>query len=46
MSFYRSGINDKDHDAASKPLGDRHVQHNPRIADGPEVFFRLENGML
>jgi predicted SnoaL-like aldol condensation-catalyzing enzyme len=34
--FYDKAINQKDFDAASKYLGPRYVQHNPRAADGPE----------
>ncbi|MFK0173810.1 ester cyclase [Streptomyces sp. NPDC090306] len=38
LAFYQAAINDKDHDAASKLLSHRYLQHNPRIADGPEGF--------
>jgi predicted SnoaL-like aldol condensation-catalyzing enzyme len=34
--FYDLAINKKDFEAASKFLGPRYVQHNPRAADGPE----------
>lgn len=34
--FYDLAINKKDFDAASKFIGPRYVQHNPRAADGPE----------
>jgi predicted SnoaL-like aldol condensation-catalyzing enzyme len=36
LAFYEAGINNKDFDAASKFIGQRYVQHNPNIADGPE----------
>ncbi|GAA2088051.1 nuclear transport factor 2 family protein [Kitasatospora saccharophila] len=36
LAFYRAAIDDKDHAAAAALLGDRYVQHNPRIADGAE----------
>ncbi len=38
LAFYEAGINDKDFEAASKLIGDRYVQHNPRIADGIDGF--------
>lgn len=38
LAFYQAAINDKDHDAASKLLSHRYIQHNPRIADGHEGF--------
>jgi predicted SnoaL-like aldol condensation-catalyzing enzyme len=34
--FYDLAINQKNFEAASKFLGPRYVQHNPRAADGPE----------
>jgi predicted SnoaL-like aldol condensation-catalyzing enzyme len=36
VEFYDLAINKKDFEAASKFLGPRYVQHNPRAADGPE----------
>jgi predicted SnoaL-like aldol condensation-catalyzing enzyme len=36
LEFYDLAINKKDFDAASKFIGPRYVQHNPRAADGPE----------
>jgi predicted SnoaL-like aldol condensation-catalyzing enzyme len=38
LTFYEVGLNQKDFEAASKLIGDRYVQHNPRIADGIEGF--------
>lgn len=34
--FYEKALNDKDFEAASKYLGPKYVQHNPRAADGAE----------
>ncbi|GIL26464.1 nuclear transport factor 2 family protein [Actinocatenispora comari] len=34
LAFYEAAINRKDADAAVRLVGDRYVQHNPRIADG------------
>ena len=34
--FYEAAINKKDFEAASKYLGAKYVQHNPRAADGAE----------
>ena len=36
LQLYEAAINRKDFDAASKFLGPRYIQHNPRAADGPE----------
>ena len=36
MEFYDLALNQKNFEAASKLLGPRYVQHNPRAADGPE----------
>ena len=36
VEFYDLAINKKDFEAASKFIGPRYVQHNPRAADGPE----------
>jgi predicted SnoaL-like aldol condensation-catalyzing enzyme len=38
LAFYEVGLNEKDFAAAAKLIGDRYVQHNPRIADGIEGF--------
>lgn len=38
LAFYEVGLNQKDFTAASKLLGPRYVQHDPRIADGLEGF--------
>jgi predicted SnoaL-like aldol condensation-catalyzing enzyme len=38
LDFYEAGLNQKDFDAAAKLIGDRYVQHNPRIADGIDGF--------
>jgi len=36
VEFYDLAINQKNFEAASKFIGSRYVQHNPRAADGPE----------
>ena len=36
LQFYEAAINQKDFEAASKFLGPRYIQHNPRAADGAE----------
>jgi predicted SnoaL-like aldol condensation-catalyzing enzyme len=36
LAFYEAAINQTDFDAAAAFIGERYVQHNPRIADGPE----------
>lgn len=36
VEFYDAAINQKNFEAASKFLGLRYTQHNPRAADGPE----------
>jgi len=38
MDFYEKALNQKDFEAASKHLGPRYTQHNPRVADGPEAL--------
>ena len=38
LDFYEVGLNQKDFHAAAKLIGDRYVQHNPRIADGIDGF--------
>ena len=36
QEFYDLLINKKDFEAASKYIGNRYVQHNPLVAEGPE----------
>src|SRR6478735_4310651 len=36
LGLYEAAINQKDFEAASKFIGSRYTQHNPRAADGPE----------
>ena len=36
LQLYEAAINQKDFEVASKFLGPRYIQHNPRAADGPE----------
>jgi len=39
--FYDLAINQKNFEAAAKFIGPRYVQHNPRVADGPEGLKAL-----
>jgi len=41
VAFYHAALTEKDPDKAALYLGDRYVQHNPMIADGPEAFLRF-----
>ncbi|MBD2894577.1 hypothetical protein amrb99_35030 [Actinomadura sp. RB99] len=45
LAFYEAGLNRKDFDAAARLIGDRYVQHNPRIADGIEGFRGFVEGI-
>jgi len=38
LAFYEAGLNRKDFPAAAALIGERYVQHNPRIADGVDGF--------
>lgn len=38
MAFYELGVNRRDLAAALPYLGERYIQHNPEVADGPEGF--------
>jgi predicted SnoaL-like aldol condensation-catalyzing enzyme len=41
LAFYEAGLNEKDAEKAAEFLGDKYIQHNPSIADGPEAFLRF-----
>ncbi|WP_422389791.1 nuclear transport factor 2 family protein [Bradyrhizobium septentrionale] len=41
LAFYEKGLNQKDADAALAYVGNRHVQHNPGAADGPDGFRKF-----
>jgi len=43
QGFYDSLINKKDFKAASKYIGNRYIQHNPLVADGPEGLKAFVN---
>jgi predicted SnoaL-like aldol condensation-catalyzing enzyme len=43
QEFYDSLINKKDFKAASKYIGNRYIQHNPLVADGPEGLKAFVN---
>jgi predicted SnoaL-like aldol condensation-catalyzing enzyme len=45
LSFYEAALNNKDFASASALLGDRYIQHNPRIADGIEGFRAFVDGL-
>jgi predicted SnoaL-like aldol condensation-catalyzing enzyme len=34
LDFYEAGLNQKDFQTTARLIGDRYLQHNPRIADG------------
>ena len=38
VDFYNQALNEKNFEAASKYIGSRYTQHNPKAADGPEGF--------
>jgi predicted SnoaL-like aldol condensation-catalyzing enzyme len=40
QAFYQKGLNERDADAADAFLGDRYVQHNPLVEDGPAGLRR------
>lgn len=40
-AFYEAALNQKDFAAASRYMGDRYIQHNPNVADGPLAFKAL-----
>lgn len=40
VGFYEAFLR-RDADTALSYLGDRYVQHNPDVADGPEAFLRM-----
>ena len=41
LAFYEAALNEKDVEKAREFLGDRYIQHNPAVADGPEGLLRL-----
>jgi len=41
LAFYEAALNEKDPDKAATFLGDKYIQHNPSVADGPEGLLRL-----
>jgi predicted SnoaL-like aldol condensation-catalyzing enzyme len=41
LAFYEAALNEKDVEKAREFLGDRYIQHNPAVADGPEELLRL-----
>jgi predicted SnoaL-like aldol condensation-catalyzing enzyme len=41
LDFYEAGVNRRDYAAAVRHLGDRYIQHDPNVSDGPEGFREL-----
>jgi predicted SnoaL-like aldol condensation-catalyzing enzyme len=41
LAFYEAALNEKNVTKAGEFLGDTYIQHNPRVADGPEAFLRF-----
>ena len=41
LAFYEAALNAKDVEEAKKFLGDKYIQHNPAVADGPEGLLRF-----
>jgi predicted SnoaL-like aldol condensation-catalyzing enzyme len=41
LDFYEAALNEKNVEKTRKFLGDKYIQHNPQVADGPEGLLRL-----
>jgi len=41
LAFYDAGMNEKDAEKTAEFLGERYIQHNPSIADGPDAALRF-----
>jgi predicted SnoaL-like aldol condensation-catalyzing enzyme len=41
LDFYEAGLNEKNAEKARKFLGEKYIQHNPNVLDGPEGFMRF-----
>jgi predicted SnoaL-like aldol condensation-catalyzing enzyme len=41
LDFYEAALNEKDAEKASKFMGEKYIQHNPHVADGPEGLIRM-----
>ncbi|MFB6317614.1 ester cyclase [Saccharicrinis sp. FJH54] len=45
MAFYRMAFNGDPETAVKLYVGERYIQHNPAVEDGPEGFIRYFNRM-
>jgi predicted SnoaL-like aldol condensation-catalyzing enzyme len=36
VDFYENGVNRRDYAAAFRHIGERYIQHNPNVSDGPQ----------
>lgn len=41
LDFYEAALNEKNVEKAKTFLGDKYVQHNPHVPEGPEGLLRL-----
>ena len=41
LAFYEAALNEKNVEKAKKFLGDKYIQHNPHVVEGPEGLLRL-----
>jgi len=41
LAFYEAALNEKNVEKTKKFLGDKYIQHNPHVAEGPEGLLRL-----
>jgi predicted SnoaL-like aldol condensation-catalyzing enzyme len=41
VAFYEAALNKKDVEETKEFLGEKYLQHNPWVADGPDAFLRF-----
>jgi predicted SnoaL-like aldol condensation-catalyzing enzyme len=41
LDFYEAALNEKNAEKARAFLGNKYIQHNPHVADGPDGLLRL-----
>jgi predicted SnoaL-like aldol condensation-catalyzing enzyme len=41
LDFYEAALNEKNVEKTKTFLGDKYIQHNPHVAEGPEGLLRL-----
>jgi predicted SnoaL-like aldol condensation-catalyzing enzyme len=41
LDFYEAALNEKNVEKTRKFLGEKYIQHNPHVAEGPEGLLRL-----